>query len=347
MNKILCLAGDGIGPEIMRSAIEVLEVIAKKYNFKYQLDYEYFGGASIDKYKIPFSDKLKEKIKTTKAILMGAIGGPKWDNEKIRPEQGLLELREYLKVYANIRPLLVNDSLAYLSPIKEDIVKGTDLVIVRELLGGAYFGKPRKLEENSAIDSITYTYEEIEQIVRYAFELAKKRRKKLTSVDKANVLATSKLWRKVVIDISKEYQDIELEHMYVDAMAMALITKPNKYDVIVTENLFGDILSDEASVIAGSLGLLSSASYSKQGIALYEPAHGSAPDIAGQNIANPIAMIFSLCMMLRYSFNQDKMADEIENAVNQTLKSGYMTKDLKKDNFLKTDEWTKKLIERF
>ena len=276
---------------------------------------------------------------------MGAIGGPKWDNESIRPEQGLLELRKYLNVYANVRPLKVNDALAYLSPIKEDMVKGTDLVIVRELIGGAYFGEPRKLEDRFALDSITYSYEEISRIVRYAFELARNRRKKLTSVDKANVLATSKLWRKVVIEISKEYLDVELEHMYVDAMAMELIKNPSKYDVIVTENLFGDILSDEASIIAGSLGLLSSASYSTKGIALYEPSHGSAPDIAGQNIANPIAMIYSLCLMLRYSFNQNEMADSIENAIQKTLKSGYMTKDLDRENFLKTDDWTEKLIE--
>ena len=346
MKNILCIAGDGIGPEIMNSALEILEVISKKYDFKYKIEEEFFGGASIDAYGEPFSDKLKEKIRNCDAILMGSVGGPKWDNSKVRPEAGLLALRKYLKVYANVRPLKVEDSLCYLSPLKEEIVKGTDLMIVRELTGGAYFGEPRKLEEKSALDSITYTYEEIELIVRYAFETARKRRKKLTSVDKANVLATSKLWRKVVEDVAKDYEDIELEHMYVDAMAMALVTNPTKYDVIVTENLFGDILSDEVSVLGGSLGLLSSASYSKDKIALYEPAHGSAPDIAGQDIANPIAMIYSLSMMLRYSFSQDNMANDIENAVKSVLDEGCMTKDLSSENYVSTSEFTKKVIER-
>lgn len=346
MKNILCIAGDGIGPEIMKSALEILEVVSKKYSFEYKIEEELFGGASIDAYGEPFSDKLKEKIENCDAILMGSVGGPKWDNAKIRPEAGLLALRKYLKVYANVRPLKVEDSLCYLSPLKEEIVKGTDLMIVRELTGGAYFGEPRRLEEKSALDSITYSYEEIEQIVRYAFETARKRRKKLTSVDKANVLATSKLWRKVVEDIAKDYDDVEVEHMYVDAMAMALITNPTKYDVIVTENLFGDILSDEVSVLGGSLGLLSSASYSKDKIALYEPAHGSAPDIAGMDIANPIAMIYSLAMMLRYSFAQDKMADDIENAVKSVLDEGCMTKDLNAQNYVSTSEFTKKLIQK-
>ena len=346
MKNILCIAGDGIGPEIMKSALEILEVVSKKYSFEYKIEEELFGGASIDAYGEPFSDKLKEKIENCDAILMGSVGGPKWDNAKIRPEAGLLALRKYLKVYANVRPLKVEDSLCYLSPLKEEIVKGTDLMIVRELAGGAYFGEPRRLEEKSALDSITYSYEEIERIVRYAFETARKRRKKLTSVDKANVLATSKLWRQVVKDVAKDYEDVELEHMYVDAMAMALITNPTKYDVIVTENLFGDILSDEVSVLGGSLGLLSSASYSKDKIALYEPAHGSAPDIAGTDIANPIAMIYSLAMMLRYSFAQDKMADDIENAVKSVLDEGCMTKDLNSQNYVSTSEFTKKVIQK-
>ena len=319
MKNILCIAGDGIGPEIMKSALEILEVVSKKYSFEYKIEEELFGGASIDAYGEPFSDKLKEKIENCDAILMGSVGGPKWDNAKIRPEAGLLALRKYLKVYANVRPLKVEDSLCYLSPLKE---------------------------EKSALDSITYSYEEIEQIVRYAFETARKRRKKLTSVDKANVLATSKLWRKVVEDVAKDYDDVEVEHMYVDAMAMALITNPTKYDVIVTENLFGDILSDEVSVLGGSLGLLSSVSYSKDKIALYEPAHGSAPDIAGMDIANPIAMIYSLAMMLRYSFAQDKMADDIEHAVKSVLDEGCMTKDLNSQNYVSTSEFTKKLIQK-
>ena len=346
MNRILCLKGDGIGPEIVESAVAVLEKISSKYEFEYELEYEYFGGASIDEYGVPFSDSLKEKIKTADAIFLGSIGGPKWDNCKIRPENGLLELRKFLKLYANVRPLYVNEKLAYLSPIKESIVRGTDLIIIRELTGGAYFGEPRVLEEKNALDSTVYTYEEIERVVRYAFEIAQKRKKRLTSVDKANVLATSKLWRKTVDEISKEYEDVEVEHMYVDAMAMSLITNPAKYDVIVTENLFGDILSDEASVIGGSLGLLSSASFG-EGISLYEPAHGSAPDIAGLNIANPIATILSLAMMLRHSFNRDDMAKEIEEKINEVLVEGYFTKDLSKDNYLTTTQWTQKLIDKF
>lgn len=345
MNKILCLKGDGIGPEIVDSALYVLEKIAPKYDFKYELDFEYFGGAAIDEYGLPFPKELKEKINTANAIFLGSIGGPKWDNCKVRPENGLLELRKYLELFANVRPLYVNDKLSFLSPIKEEIVKGTDLVIIRELTGGAYFGEPRMLEEKNALDSIVYSYEEIERVVRYAFEIARGRRKKITSVDKANVLATSKLWRKVVDEIAHEYDDVEVEHMYVDAMAMRLITNPSKYDVIVTENLFGDILSDEASVIGGSLGLLASASFGK-GISLYEPAHGSAPDIAGQNIVNPIATILSLAMMLRHSFGQEEMAKEIEDKINQVLEEGFFTKDLSKENYLSTTEWTQKLIEK-
>lgn len=346
MNKILCLPGDGIGEEILGSSLRVLEAIAPKYSFEYTLEFEAFGGSSIDKYGVPFSKELKEKLENCDAILMGAIGGPKWDDAKERPEQGLLALRKYLGVYANVRPLVVTDKLAYLSPLREEVVKGTDLVIVRELTGGAYFGEPRRLEEDFALDSITYTSEEIRRIVRYAFEMAMKRDKRLTSVDKANVLSSSKLWRRITCEVAKEYPEVELEHMLVDAMAMALVKNPKAYDVIVTENLFGDILSDEASVLGGSLGLLSSGSYSESGLALYEPAHGSAPDIAGQNIANPIAMIYSLTMMLRYSFNQVEMADEIDKAINDTLDEGYLTKDLSPNNFVHTDEWTNKVIEK-
>lgn len=343
-NKILCLAGDGIGPEIMKSALKILEAAASVHGFDFAIDNELFGGASIDKYSVPFSDILKSKLDKTDAVLMGAVGGPKWDSSDIRPEQGLLALRKHLGLYANVRPLTVADSLAYLSPLKESVVKGTDLVIVRELTGGAYFGEPRSLSEKSALDSITYTYEEIERIVRYAFELARKRRKKLTSVDKANVLATSKLWRRVVQAVEEDYRDVSVEHMYVDAMAMALVTKPTSFDVIVTENLFGDILSDEASVLGGSLGLLPSASYNPDGIALYEPSHGSAPDIAGRNIANPIAMIYSMSMMLRASFDRGDMADAIEAAVDRVLNKGIMTCDLKPENYAGTEEFTDNVI---
>lgn len=346
MKRIVCLPGDGIGPEIMESAIRILEATAPKYGFEYTLEEEAFGGAGIDAYGHPFDNQVRDKLMQADAVLMGAIGGPKWDDAPVRPEQGLLAMRKFLNVYANVRPLLVNDNLAYLSPLKEDIVKGTDLVIVRELTGGAYFGEPRELKDDFARDSITYTDREIERIVRYAFEMAKLRRKKVTSVDKANVLASSKLWRRVVLEVAKEYPDVELEHMYVDAMAMALVTNPSSYDVIVTENLFGDILSDEASVLGGSLGLLTSGSFSDEGPALYEPAHGSAPDIAGENIANPIAMIYSLTMMLRYSFGETEMADAIDRAVDETLNAGQMTKDLNHENYLTTSAWTDAVIAR-
>lgn len=344
MKNIVCLSGDGIGPEIMKSALKILEYIAPKYDFKYEITEEAFGGAGIDKYGEPFSSNVKEKLKKADAVLLSAIGGPKWDNAKVRPEQGLLALRKFLNVYANVRPLKVNDKLAYLSPLKEEIVKGTDLVIVRELTAGAYFGEPRELNGDDARDSITYTRQEIDRIVRYAFDMARLRRKKVTSVDKANVLASSKLWRRVVEEVARDYKDIELEHKYVDAMAMALVTEPTSYDVIVTENLFGDILSDEASVLGGSLGLLASGSFSKDKVALYEPAHGSAPDIAGQDIANPIAMIYSLTMMLRYSFSMIDMADEIDNAIDKVLNKGLMTKDLNNQNYLSTTKWTDEVI---
>lgn len=346
MKKIICLPGDGIGPEIIKSAVDVLEFVGKKYDFDYEIEYFPFGGSAIDEMGHPFPEELKTKISNCDAVLLGAVGGPKWDNEKVRPEQGLLQLRKHLEVFANVRPLSVNKSLSTHSPIKEEIISGTDLVIVRELTGGAYFGEPRRLLEESALDSVTYTKNEIEKIVRYAFELAKTRNNKLTSVDKANVLATSKLWRKIVIEISNEYPEVEVDHMYVDAMSMALITNPNKFDVIVTENLFGDILSDEASVLGGSLGVLASASFSLDGPNLYEPAHGSAPDIANKNIANPIATILSLAMMIRHSFGLDHIAKDIENCVDEMISDGLVTCDLKKENYLTTTEFTEKLIEK-
>lgn len=345
MNKILCLGGDGIGPEIMEEALKVLQAVAPKYNFQYEIEREAFGGAAIDLYGSPFPDALKRKSEQVDAILLGAIGGERWENSKLRPEEGLLALRKYLKVFANVRSINVNPSLTHLSPLKKNIVEGTDITIVRELTGGAYFGKPRELKEDFARDSIVYTREEIERIVRYAFFIANKKDKKLTSVDKANVLASSKLWRRIVKEVAKEFPQVQVNHMYVDAMAMALITNPKEYTVIVTENLFGDILSDEVSVLAGSLGLLPSASFSLEGPALYEPAHGSAPDLAGRDIANPIAMIKSMTMMLRYSFDEKEMADEIDQAIERTLEKGYLTKDLSGDKFLGLREWIGLLLE--
>lgn len=346
MNKIICLKGDGIGPEIMDSAIKVLEEISEDFNFQYEMIYEDFGEVSIDKYGVPFTDDLKEKLKDADAVLLGSIGSPKYDSAPIRPEQGLLALRKHLNLYANIRPLKVSNSLVHLSPLKAEIVKGSDLVIVRELSSGIYFGEPRYYSDIEAYDTMRYNKEEITRIVDYAFKIAKLRKGKVVSVDKANVLSSSKLFRKIANDVSKNYPDVTLEHRYVDAMAMELITKPSTFDVIVTSNLFGDILSDEASVLGGSLGLLASASFSVDGISLYEPAHGSAPDIANQNIANPIAMIRSMAMMLRYSFNENKMSDLIDDSIDIILNEGCYTKDLNSENYLSTTDWTDKLIEK-
>ncbi|MDD7267987.1 MAG: 3-isopropylmalate dehydrogenase [Lachnospiraceae bacterium] len=344
MNKIVCLPGDGIGPEIMTAALQVLQKTAEKYFFDYELDIQPFGGAGIDELGDPFAPSVQKKAVAADAVLLGSIGGPQWDMAAKRPEQGLLALRKLLGVYANVRPLTVADSLTHLSPLKKEIVQGTDLVIVRELTGGAYFGEGRYLKEDEALDTMPYSRAEIERILHYAFRLASRRRGLVTSVDKANVLSTSKLWRRIAEEVAAEYPEVKLEHRYVDAMAMELVTRPSRFDVIVTENLFGDILSDEASVLGGSLGLLSSASFGDQGTALYEPAHGSAPDIAGQNIANPIATILSVAMMLRHSFDRADMAEAIETAVDVTLREGKMTKDLNPTEWLPTTEWTAALL---
>ncbi|MDO5100178.1 MAG: 3-isopropylmalate dehydrogenase [Eubacteriales bacterium] len=344
MRKIVCLPGDGIGPEIMEAALRVLEKTAQRFGFVYETDMKAFGGAAIDQYGEPFTEEVRQAVSTADAVLLGAIGGPKWDQCEQRPEQGLLALRKFLAVYANVRPLRVADSLTRLSPLKADIVRGTDLVIVRELTGGAYFGEGRYLREDEAMDTMPYSRPEIERILRYAFETAGKRRGLLTSVDKANVLSTSKLWRRIAEEMAADYPEVRLEHRYVDAMAMELVTRPSRFDVIVTENLFGDILSDEASVLGGSLGLLASASFGDGTAALYEPAHGSAPDIAGSDTANPIAMILSVAMMLRHSFGRPDMAEVIEQAIDQTLHEGWMTKDLDGRRFLSTSRWTEELL---
>lgn len=325
---VVTLAGDGIGPEIMDSGLQVLSVVNEKFDLGIETTPYPFGGAGIDADGEPLSKETLEACELADAILLAAIGGPKWDDAKVRPEQGLLALRKALGLFANIRPVSVPDATVKLSPIKEEIARGTDMVIVRELTGGIYFGEPRELNETDALDTNVYSEKEIERIVRKAFEIARTRRKKVTSVDKANVLATSKLWRKVAEKVSKDFPDVTLENQLVDSCAMLLITNPKQFDVIVTENLFGDILSDEASVIPGSLGLLPSASHSENGPSLYEPIHGSAPEIAGQNIANPMSMILSIVMMLRQSFNEETAAQAIETACDKVMDSGCVTKDL-------------------
>lgn len=326
--KITALPGDGIGPEILTGSLEVLELLSKKYGFNYELVTKDFGGIAIDKHGEPLPPDTLESCKNSDAILLGAVGGPKWTDPKNRPEHGLLGIRKALNLFANIRPTIVTPSTAHLSPLKENIVRDTDLIIVRELTGGLYFGEPKYFNDNQAVDTLTYSQEEISRIAHVAFKLAAKRNKLVTSVDKENVLSSSKLWRQTLEQVSKEYPEVELKHLLVDACSMHLITNPKQFDVIVTENLFGDILSDEASVIPGSLGLSPSASFGENGPSLYEPIHGSAPDIAGQNKANPSGMLLSLAMCIRESFNQHECAQHLENLVFSTIQQGIATKDL-------------------
>ncbi|HFI0082855.1 3-isopropylmalate dehydrogenase [Streptococcus sp. P25B114] len=325
--KIVALAGDGIGPEIMGAGLEVLATVAKKVGFDYVVEEHAFGGAAIDQVGHPLPDQTLVACRTADAILLAAIGAPQYDNAAVRPEQGLLQLRKELGLFANIRPVKIFDSLKDYSPLKAERLDGVDLVMVRELTGGIYFGE-HILETDQASDSNTYQVEEIERVVRSAFDLAQKRRKKVTSIDKQNVLATSKLWRKVAEEVGKDYPDVTLEHQLVDSAAMLLITNPSRFDVLVTENLFGDILSDEASVLTGTLGVLPSASHAVAGPSLYEPIHGSAPDIAGQGIANPVSMILSVAMMLEESFDLQVAGKIIRQAVEQTFDKGILTKDL-------------------
>lgn len=326
--KIVALPGDGIGPEILNGSLEILQQLSKEFHFEYELESHDFGGIAIDNHGKPLPDSTLNACKNADAILLGAVGGPKWTDPNNRPEQGLLGIRKALGLFANIRPTTVTNGTSHLSPIKEERVAKTDFILVRELTGGIYFGEPKQLSENDALDSLTYTRDEIERIARVGFELAQKRHKKLTSVDKENVLSSSKLWRNVINEVSQSYPDVEVNHLLVDACAMHLITNPSQFDVIVTENLFGDILSDESSVIPGSLGLSPSASFSEQGPRLYEPIHGSAPDIANQDIANPFGMLLSVAMCLRESLNEDKAADKLENVIYQLIKEGKTTRDL-------------------
>ena len=341
--KIVALAGDGIGPEILEAGLEVLASIEEKTGFDFEIDRRPFGGAGIDATGHPLPDETLKAAREADAILLAAIGSPQYDNAAVRPEQGLLALRKELNLYANIRPVKIFESLKHLSPLKPDRITGVDFVVVRELTGGIYFGD-HILEEKSARDINDYSYEEVERIIRKAFEIARSRRKVVTSIDKQNVLATSKLWRKVAEDVAKDFPDVALEHQLVDSAAMLMITNPAKFDVIVTENLFGDILSDESSVLSGTLGVMPSASHSENGPSLYEPIHGSAPDIAGQAIANPISMILSVAMMLRDSFGRYEDAERIEHAVEETLAAGVLTRDI--GGQASTREMTEAIIAR-
>ena len=341
--KIVALAGDGIGPEIMEAGLEVLASISEKTGFDYEIDRRPFGGAGIDVTGHPLPDETLKASREADAILLAAIGSPQYDDAPVRPEQGLLALRKELNLYANIRPIKIFESLKHLSPLKPERITGVNFVVVRELTGGIYFGD-HILEEKKARDINDYSYEEVERIIRKAFEIARSRRKILTSIDKQNVLATSKLWRKVTEEVAKEFPDVTLENQLVDSAAMLMITNPSKFDVIVTENLFGDILSDESSVLSGTLGVMPSASHSENGPSLYEPIHGSAPDIAGLGIANPISMILSVAMMLRDSFGRYEDAERIEDAVEATLATGILTRDI--GGQASTKEMTEAIIAR-
>ena len=336
--KITCIPGDGIGPEIVTEAKKVLDAVAEKYGHSITYTDILMGGASIDVHGVPLTDEAIETAKSADAVLMGSIGGNTTTSPwyqlppNLRPEAGLLKIRKALNLFANLRPAILYEELADACPLRKDISeKGFDMMIMRELTGGLYFGERKTIEENGvmkAIDTLTYDENEIRRIAIKGFDIARKRRNKVTSVDKANVLDSSRLWRKVVEEVAKDYPDVALEHMLVDNCAMQLVKDPSQFDVILTENMFGDILSDEASMVTGSIGMLASASLNDSKFGLYEPSHGSAPDIAGMDVANPIATILSASMMLRYSFDLDKEADAIENAVKQVLKEGFRTVDI-------------------
>ena len=339
--KIALIPGDGIGPEIVAEAKKVLDRVCEKYSHKFSYTEVLLGGASIDAHGVPLTEEAIAQAKASDAVLMGSIGGDaktspwyKLEPSK-RPEAGLLAIRKALNLFANLRPAYLYNELRDACPLRDEIIgDGFDMIIVRELTGGLYFGARKTTEENgvrTAVDTLSYNENEIRRIAIKAFEIARKRRNKVTSVDKANVLDSSRLWRSVVEEVAKDYPDVTLEHMLVDNCAMQLVRDPKQFDVILTENMFGDILSDEASMVTGSIGMLSSASLNETKLGLYEPSHGSAPDIAGQNKANPIATILSAAMMLRYSLDLDKEADAVETAVQKVLTEGYRTGDIMSD----------------
>lgn len=333
--KILVLPGDGIGPEIMAQAKRVLEAIEAKFSLGLVIDEALVGGAAIDATGHPLPDETLEKAKTADAILLAAVGGPKWDklDMALRPEKGLLGIRKELGLFGNLRPALLYPQLADASTLKPEVVSDLDIMIVRELTGGIYFGQPRGIDVNQqgvrqGFNTYRYTEPEIRRIAKVAFDMAMKRNKKLCSVDKANVLEVTVLWREIMEDVAKAYPEVELSHMYVDNAAMQLVRAPKQFDVVVTGNMFGDILSDAAAMLTGSIGMLPSASLNEKGQGMYEPCHGSAPDIAGENKANPLAIILSIAMMLRYSFDEGAVADHIENAVKSVLDKGLRTGDI-------------------
>ncbi|MBW8012835.1 MAG: 3-isopropylmalate dehydrogenase [Chloroflexi bacterium] len=359
--KITLLPGDGIGPEVVEAASELLKTVGEVFGHKFEMDSYLIGGCAIDEYKSPLPEKTLKACEDADAILLGAVGGLKWDDPsaKVRPEQGLLGLRKNLDLYANLRPVLPHPDLVSASPLKKEYLEGVDMLVVRELTGGIYFGQPRHRQsvngETQAVDTMVYKTSEIERAARLAFSLAHERKNKVSSIDKSNVLETSRLWRETVSSVSKEYPSVILEHLLVDAAAMHLLTRPSDFDVIVTSNLFGDILTDEASVLTGSMGNMPSASLgSKKNsfglpLGLYEPIHGSAPDIAGKGVANPIGTILSSALLLRHSLGLEEEAKALENAVDVTLNTGIRTADIatQEKEPVSTEKMTAKIIENF
>jgi len=345
---ITILPGDGIGPEVAEAGRNVLTIIGKEFGHNFKFSEQYIGGAAIDKFNNPLPENSIASCQDSNAVILGAVGGPKWDNPnaKIRPEQGLLGLRECLKVFANIRPVTIYPSLVSASPLKKERLENVDLLVIRELTGGIYFGEKSR-DKNSASDLCVYHDYEVERIIRIAANLAQSRQNKLCSVDKANVLETSRLWRDTTTKVmASEFSSVKLEHILVDAAAMYLINRPADFDVIVTENMFGDILTDEASMLAGSMGMLPSASIGSNNVGLYEPIHGSAPDISGQGIANPCGMIGSVALLLRHSLGLKEEANHLEQAIYDVIENGSRTADIANNNkkILTTKEMTKEII---
>jgi len=326
--RVLLLPGDGIGPEVVAQAVRVLDAVAQRFGHRFTYRTEAIGGQAIDRYGDPLPAPTREALQSCDAILLGAVGGPRWDTGPVRPEAGLLALRYELGLYANLRPAALLDGLESASPLRPEVVRGTDFLLVRELTGGLYFGKPKGREGARAVDTMAYTAPEVERVARVAFRSARGRRRRVHSVDKANVLETSRLWREVVSRVAQEFPDVELHHMLVDTCAMQLVRQPTAFDVILTENTFGDILSDEAAAVVGSIGLLPSASLGDRPPFLYEPVHGSAPDIAGRGIANPLGTILSAALMLRYSFGLEEEARAVETSVRQVVRQGVLPPDL-------------------
>lgn len=345
--KVMLLPGDGIGPEVVDAALCVIDKVSNKFNLKFEFDRGLIGGCSLDQFGVPITDETLNKCLMADAVILGAVGGPKWESlqHNLKPEAALLKLRKSLELFANIRPAKVYDSLADSSTLKSDVLRGTDFVVVRELTGGVYFGTPRGFDDNRGWNTMEYSRYEVERIARHAFELSLSRGKRVTSVDKANVLDCSQFWRKIVHEIHKDYPEVTLNDMYVDNAAMQIVRNPKQFDVLLTSNLFGDILSDISGIITGSLGMLPSASLGKDH-ALYEPIHGSAPDIAGQSKANPIATIASVAMMFGYSLKNFEAAALIEKAIDKTLSGGYRTADIFSQGtvLLNTKEMTQMIL---